>query len=183
MLRLSEGSEEAFSKIYDRYHGKVFRAAERFLQCSSLAQDVVQEVFSTIWIRRAEMNNIRNLEAYIKTVSKNQIYTFLRELSYEEKQKAVYLRVTESSVNDCDFAILENQNEELLKKILDGLPLRQQEIFHLSRNEGLSHDHIAERLNISQGTVKNHLVRALQTIRQQLSAYVDFPLFLFLFLI
>lgn len=171
--RLSEGSEDAFRMIYELYHARVYRVAERFLQNHFLAQDVVQEVFSSIWAHRKEMTKIHNLEAYIRTTARNHIYTFLRKISYEEKQRAVYLRATESSVNNCDFGLLNDQNEQLLSKILSNLPVRQQEVFNLSRNEGLSHDHIAERLNISQGTVKNHMVRALQTIKQQLSPYLD----------
>lgn len=184
LQQLSEGSETAFRNIYERFHATVYRSAERFLQDSDLAEDVVQEVFSTVWVRRSEMPGVRNLEAYIRIVAKNQIYTFLRALSYEHRQMAAYISTADQSISDCDFSILDDQNEQLLESILSSLPERQQEIFKLSRNEGLSHDRIALQLNISPGTVKNHLVRALQVIRQRISPHIDthFSVLLLLFI-
>ncbi|NJK94039.1 MAG: hypothetical protein HC905_03115 [Bacteroidales bacterium] len=52
--------------------------------------------------------------------------------------------------------------------MLDQLSPRQREIFYLSREKGLSHDAIAEKLNISANTVKNHLVSSLKFLRSNL---------------
>lgn len=168
LVKLSLGHESAFAAIYDRYWKMVYGTAERFLQSSTHAQDIVQEVFTSVWTHRAEFVEVENLEAYIKTMARNRIYSELRLAIREEKNKTSYLFSVETSVNNCDFSILNDQNEQLLEGIVNQLPPRQQEIFNLARKEGLSHDKIAERLNVSNGTVKNHMVRALQTIRSYL---------------
>jgi RNA polymerase sigma-70 factor (family 1) len=173
LQQLSEGSEPAFRVLYERYHATIYRTALRFLQSPTLAEDTVQEVFSSIWQRREEMAHVKVLDAYIKTMARNQVYTFLRAISFEHKHQGRYLLLSESSIDNCDFGVLDDQNERLLKSILNSLPARQLEVYELSRNEGLSLEGIAERLNISPGTAKNHLVRALQNIRQQLSPHLD----------
>lgn len=181
LRRLSEDDELAFQAIYERYHALIHRTANRFLQSATLADDVVQEVFSSVWQHRKKMVEVVNLDAYIKTVAKNQVYSLLRELSYEQKKKAAYINTAEQSIDNSDFAIIDDQNERLLEQIINSLPVRQKEVFSLSRHEGLSHDHIAEKLNISQGTVKNHMVRALQTIKLRLSSYIETGLLLLIF--
>ena len=180
LLRLAAGHEPAFRQVYDRYWKMVYRTAERFLASDILAQDVVQEVFSTIWVHRTEAAAIGNLEAYLKTVAKNKIYSELRKWSRERKNQEAYLGGSEVSVANGDFALLEDENEQRLAEVLELLPPRQREVFLLARQEGLSHEKIAERLNVSAGTVKNHMVRALQSIRQQMAPHLHTLLGVFL---
>jgi RNA polymerase sigma-70 factor (family 1) len=173
LVKLSKGQERAFAAIYNKYWRMVYQAAEKFLQSPNLAQDVVQEVFSTIWIQRQEFTEVENLEAYLRTMAKNRIYSELRAWSKEKRNLEGYLIQAETSVDDSDFSILDSQNERLLEEILSLLPPRQQEVFNLARKEGLSHEKIAERLHVSNGTVKNHMVRALQTIRMHLAPHMN----------
>lgn len=173
LLELSEGSEQAFRVIYERYQGGIYRTAYRFLQTPDLAEDVVQEVFSSVWTHRYEFSEVRNLDAFIKTIARNAIYSALRKLSYEQRNISTYSYTVNDSIEDTDFNLQDTENQQLLNQIINSLPGRQQEIFYLSRHEGLSHEHIAQKLNISPGTVKNHLVRALQTIREQLAPHIE----------
>jgi RNA polymerase sigma-70 factor (family 1) len=181
LAKLSEGHEQAFAVIYNKYWKMVYHTADKFLQSSTHAQDVVQEVFSTIWSQRQDFGDVENLQAYIRTMTRNRIYSELRVWSREKKDREAYLVQTETSVNDSDFNILDSQNEQLLEQILHSLPPRQQEVFNLARKEGLSHEKIAEKLNLSTGTVKNHMVRALNAIRSQITPHLSTKLFLSLF--
>lgn len=184
LVRLSSGHEPSFGVIYNRYWKMVYHAANKMLQSPSQAQDVVQEVFSTIWAQRQNFAEVENLEAYIRAMARNRIYSELRAWSKEQRNIESYVSQAPTSVDDCDFAILNVQNEQLLEEILNLLPPRQREVFTLSRKEGLSHEQIAEMLNVSSGTVKNHMVRALQTIRAHMEPHLGIrPLHLILFLL
>lgn len=170
LARLALGHEPSFALIYHQYWKMVYQAASKLLQSSGLAQDIVQDVFSTIWIQRREVQHVANLEAYIRTMARNRIYSEFRAWSKERVSLENYIHQVPTSVDDCDFDILNRQNEQLLEQILHTLPPRQKEVFTLARKEGLSHEQIAEKLNLSLGTVKNHMVRALQTIRVHLES-------------
>jgi RNA polymerase sigma-70 factor (family 1) len=181
LVQLASGHEPAFEIIYNTYWKMVYHAADRFLHSSVLAQDVVQDVFSTIWLQRKEFVKVENLEAYLKVMARNKIYSELRSWSREQKNKEEYIGQSDTFVDNCDFPILNDQNEQLLEEVLNMLPPRQKEVFVLARREGLSHDQIAEKLNVSNGTVKNHMVRALQSIRHHLAPHVNSLLNLILF--
>ena len=58
--------------------------------------------------------------------------------------------------------------EQILAKAIDQLPQQQKLVYQLSREQGLKHEEIARQLNLSPGTVKNHMIRALKTLREQL---------------
>lgn len=170
LTSLAAGHEPSFALIYDKYWKMVYQTANKLLQSSSLAQDIVQDVFSTVWVQRREVQHVANLEAYIRTMARNRIYSEFRAWSKERANLENYTHQLPTSVDDCDFNLLNRQNEQLLEQILHTLPPRQKEVFTLARKEGLSHEQIAEKLNLSSGTVKNHMVRALQTIRMHLES-------------
>lgn len=174
LRQLSEGSETAFRLIYNSYWKTVYRTAERYLRDQSLAQDVVQEVFVAFWDKRASFDHIENLESYLVVMTQHYTYRQLRKWAKESRNHEAYLSESPTpSHNDSEDVLLSKQYEELLTKAIDSLPPQQKQVFLLSREEGLSHEAIAERLQISQGTVKNHMVRALSTIRGLLAPHIN----------
>lgn len=181
LRRLSAGDESAFRQVYDRYWKGVFRAARRYLRSDDLAQDVVQEVFSSVWHRRDTFEHILNLESYLITIAHNHTYRELKKWASESKHQQAYAALLDVSADNVDHALLEEQYEKLLEEAIDLLPPQQKLVFRLAKVEGLTHEAIARRLNLSQGTVKNHMVRALQFLRQYLGPHVA-GFFIFLFL-
>lgn len=179
MLRLSRGDEGAFRDVYDRYWRHVYRAAKRYLQSDDLAQDIVQEVFAALWHKKETFTTIRNLESYLVSVAHYHTFRLLRKWAAENKNNQEYAYDFAGSVDDSDHLIRYNEYEMLLSEAVNLLPPQQKQVFQLARVEGLTHEAIASRLNLSQGTVKNHMVRALQSIRKYLAPHVSLY-FLFL---
>ncbi len=180
LYRLSTGDESAFRWVYDRYWKRVFRAAERYLQSRDLAQDVVQEVFSALWYKRETFTHIRNLESYLITVTRNHTYKELQKWASEMRHNEVYASLHSNVTDDSDHVILADQYEALFSEAVNLLPPQQKQVFQLAKIDGLTHEAIARRLNLSQGTVKNHMVRALRFIRRYLAPHVNI-FFFFLF--
>jgi len=172
LLRLSENDESAFKEVYDRFWKRIYAVAQKYLRSSDLADDVVQEIFSTLWIKRKTFVAVRNLESYLITMTKNCIYKELRKWTSEIENNEVYYSHCAKSVDDSEHLIVSEQYREILEEAINLLPPQQKKVFLLSRDEGFSHQDIAEELNVSKGTVKNHMVRALQFIRQYLIPYV-----------
>jgi RNA polymerase sigma-70 factor (family 1) len=174
LRRLSEGDESAFRDIYNRYWKSVYKTADRYLQDKDLAQDIVQEVFASLWQKRESFGHVENLESYLVVVTQNFTYKQIKKSIAESRNYKIYLSgIDPESNNNIEDALLSKQYETLLQQAIDLLPPQQRQVFLLAREEGLTHEAIATRLNISQGTVKNHMVRALGTIRTYLAPHIS----------
>ena len=164
---LAQGSEFAFTLLFDHYRGRIFSVAWRFLKSRTLAEEIVQEVFLKIWLRRREMPGILNFEGYLFTMARNQIFDSLKRIAAETTAKRAFTERLQF-VEDTDHAVIDKEYDELLREAVDHLPPQQKQIFRMAKIEGLSHQAIAEQLHISRLTVKTHMAKALQTIRHNL---------------
>jgi RNA polymerase sigma-70 factor (family 1) len=183
LLRLLKGgSEFAFAQIFDRYRPQVYRTARRFLKSTELAEEIVQEVFLKLWLKREVIGEIERLDAFLYTMSRNLTFDALRKLSTEMVAKKDISLGAEQSEDIADHALQETQYSELLQQAVSLLPPQQKQVFHLAKVEGLSHEAIAQQMNISRLTVKAHMAKALQSIRNHLQPHLGTMVFLpFLF--
>lgn len=172
LQRLSKGDEDAFRLIYDRYLKVVYHTAFRYLHREELAQDIAQEVFYTLWSKRERFTQVRSLESYLISMTHHQVYAQFRKWATESRSCQIYAEEIDWVTRDTDHIIRTQQSEAILQELVDKLPAQQKLVYKMSRNEGMTHEAIARELNLSQGTVKNHLVRALQFLRQNLSHHI-----------
>lgn len=172
LQRLSKGDEDTFRLIYDRYLKVVYHTAFRYLHREELAQDIVQEVFYTLWSKRERFTQVRSLESYLISMTHHQVYAQFRKWATESRSCQIYAEEIDWVTRDTDHIIRTQQSEAILQELVDKLPAQQKLVYKMSRNEGMTHEAIARELNLSQGTVKNHLVRALQFLRQNLSHHI-----------
>jgi RNA polymerase sigma-70 factor (family 1) len=164
---LANGSEYAFQFIYDRYNSRIYGTAIRYLKSSVAAQDVVQDVFLKLWFERAHIKRDQSLEAWLHTVAKNTLINRLKRVGVE--RRALHQLF---GGKDGPAAFFSDQPDEsyyrkLLKEALDTLSEQQRAVFHLVRYEGLSYVQAGERMGISPLTVKTHMSRALDHIRER----------------
>lgn len=165
ITRLAVGDEAAFRVIYDLLHERIYRLLFALVKDREQTEELLQETFVSLWLNRKKLNPDQPLYPYIYlTARRLAIDHFRKKMTeinakqYLTRQQTEYSIETEEMVNVAD---LQRLTEEAIK----ALPKQQQTVFILSRNEGLSHDEIAERLQISRHTVKNHLVSALKALR------------------
>lgn len=169
---LVQGSEYTFTRIFDRYQPRVFAAALDLLKSRELAKDVVQEVFLKVWTRREAFENVRNLEAFIFTMAKNITLNVLRKKATEVAAAYQYAIRRDTACSTAEHPLADQQYAALLKETLEKLPPQQRRVYELSRMEGLTHEDIALRLNISDRTVNNHMNTALRFIRESLEPHM-----------
>ena len=171
LVQLKMGDEAAFTKLFKDYSPAVYKAAYLFLKSHTLSEEVVQDVFLKLWLKRAEMDVIRRLDAYLFIMARNFIFDRIKKLAYETAGQAALPR-EEPFVDDTEYLARQHQCQAFLKEAVDMLPPQQKEVYHLSRVEGLSHQVIAMRLSLSPLTVKKHMTLALQTIRKHLGNHL-----------
>lgn len=185
LLQLStEGDEKAFAEIFHRYKFKLYGFIYRLTQSQEMAEDIVQETFLRLWKNRDQLGNIEHLSSYIFRMAQNQAITSFKRMAMETmiiRQLLTGEKDFSPSTPESELALKEM--EALFRQAVDNLPPQQRKVYLLSREEGLKHEEIAERLQISRGTVKNHMIQLLRTLRSQLEKNLDPPAGLYCFLL
>ena len=165
--QLALGNELAFEKIYVNYSKDMFLYAMNVLKKKEVCEDIVQNVFITVWSKRKEVK-IENLKPYLFQSVRYQIFNHLRnqKISNEDLTRVNIIDLSMNISQKLEF----DELEELIKNQVKKLPTRCQEIFVLSRYQHKSNKEIAMELDISIQAVKNQISKALGAIRQNLSS-------------
>ena len=165
LKKVKNGDEFAFRVIYDAYHKNIFFLGKKFLKSQSAAEDLVQEVFVTVWSNRHKLAEVKNFKKYLNTITINQIYNLLKRQAFAEK----YIRDQHFSmvqVSNSGTGVVDNHElQHLLQQATKQLPPQQKKAFELSRYHGLKHEQIAEHMEISRETVKKHCMEAARNIK------------------
>ncbi len=161
---LKSGDQAAFTEIYNRYWEKMASYAIRLTKSEEEAADIVQEIFVSLWKRKANVEVKGTLAAYLIKSTRNL------SLKYIEKNisKHNFLEKLSIHANPLRSEIEDHISVKELQKQVDGavakLPSKMQQIYLLSRDEQLSHKEISQKLGIAEGTVKKQINNALKII-------------------
>ena len=167
--RIKEGDESAFRIVFDLYSSKLYAFSYRFLKEKEPCQEVVQEVFLNLWINRAKLDTQYPIAPYLYTITRRLTLNVLRHVATSQSaMNKMWLNVKKVS-NETEQEVFLDDLSRFTEQVLSKMPKQQQLIFRMSRHQELSYDEIAEELDISRNTVKNHLVAALKTLRTQLN--------------
>jgi len=181
---LKKGDMAAFDAIYDKYCHKLHQFVFMYLKQEKDAEDIVQEVFIKIWQSREKIDVYASFESFLFTIAYNATISLLRKRMNETKSRE-YLKSLQQ-IETAEKVIDEIQYKELNQKVqnlLNQLTPRQKEIYLLSRDDGYSHKEIAQKLNISESTVNNHLVKVLKFLKSHIDSSLAInALFVCLFL-
>lgn len=165
--RIAQDDEIAFRAVYDFYKATFHATAFKMTRSADTAEDIVQEVFVTLWNKRTQVGQAKNPLAYFFTILHNCIYAHFRKVMLERQMRQ---KVADNSdhieENPVEELLLAKENRELLTAIISQLPPQQQLVYRLCKQEGLSRAEVADKLNISPNTVKNHLAAAIEFIRE-----------------
>lgn len=164
---LKEGDHSAFAEIYNRYWKKLLTLAANKLDDFSEAEDIVQQLFVTIWERRKELEIVTTLSSYLAVAVKYRVYKALARISRT-------MHYSDDQANEAALDILDDSTQQWLEfhevkqrlsLLVDSLPEKCRLVYQLSREQGMSQKQVAEELDISEKTVKNHMNRAYKTLK------------------
>jgi RNA polymerase sigma-70 factor (family 1) len=164
---LREGDESAFEQIYKLYWTQLFNTAYKRLPEKEKCNDIIQNVFTDLWNRRATLD-LNNPSAYLHTAVRFQV---LKQVSRNPKNNAF----TESFETELisplttDGEVLEKEVKVLIELFIKALPQKRRDIFLMYYFKGLSTSQIANQLNVSQKTVQNQLATASNALRLRLT--------------
>ncbi len=175
---LKEDDHAAYREIYYRYTAILYTHAYSKLQDRDEAKDVVQEVFSALWSKRSVIQFQLNISGYLYITLRNKIINILAHRKIQSEYLSSMNDYLSRARADTDFLTRTNQLRSIIEGEILKMPVRMREVFELSRKSHLSHKEIAERLGISEKTVKDHVNNALKILRLKLGL-VNYLLFLF----
>lgn len=170
--RLAQDDPHAFSALFHRYWEPLFVNVVKIVQNEAEAEDVVQEIFLSLWNRRKEVSIDGSPAAYLHTAARYKSINYIRKNITKHNYLAI---LSETAVHSTSLSPeMQMQFKELqnvLNTTIQNLPPKMKEAYQLSRKENLSHNEIAEKMGISSETVKKHIQRALQIIKEALSLH------------
>jgi RNA polymerase sigma-70 factor (ECF subfamily) len=167
--RLKKGDVLAFDAVYAKYCRRLFGFVLKYVKQKDDAEEIVQEVFVKIWESRHKIDVYASFDSFLFTIAYNSTISLLRKRVTEKKYiEFLISQQQEYIVDDSSVEMQFNELNENVQLLLNELTPRQKEVFQLSRVEGLTHEEIAIKLNISTNTVKNHVVTALSFLRKRL---------------
>jgi RNA polymerase sigma-70 factor (family 1) len=168
VLLLKGGSKPAFTEIYDRYGATIYYKVNQMLRDEAAAKDLVQDVFMSIWTKPDKIDENNNLSGFLYITARNRVF----DLIDKGKVRNDYLVELGAMTEEMSLATMEYLDEKELMQLIYAeiakMPPKMREVFQLSRVEDLSHKEIAERLGISEATVRKHVQHALRILRDKL---------------
>ncbi|CAN5864345.1 RNA polymerase sigma-70 factor [soil metagenome] len=165
---LREGGEKGFVCIYNAYFAKMLSIAYNYTRSEETAQELVQDVFTNLWLQREKLQIHTNLKAYLFTAMRNKVYDYLEKQTVRKKYEmhVVYNHAAGADTTNHEIAYKELYAQ--VEKELTVLPETTQKVFRLSREEGLPVPQIAQELQLSGKAVEYHLTKALKHLRLRL---------------
>lgn len=169
-LRMADGDEIAFGEIFYHYGPRILPFVKKMVRSVEVAEEIIQDVFVSLWRNRQNLAGIDNYTSYIFTIATNRTFNHLKQKARESRVRQELLVSREGFTNNTKETIDFNESRERINDLVSQLSPQKKLIFQLTRDEGLSHEEIARHLDISKNTVKNHLVETLRFLRTHLES-------------
>jgi RNA polymerase sigma-70 factor (ECF subfamily) len=173
MEKIRTGDLRVFEDFFRGLYQPLCFYALKYVSDPDTAEEIVQDLFFTLWEKREELIITTSLKAYMYTATHNRCMKFLDHKQIEQKyEKYQRVNAAESFEPASDLTSV-NDIQRIINKTLDSLPERCSRIFRMNRFEGLRYNDIALKLSISVKTVEANMGKALKLLRENLKEYVE----------
>ena len=163
---LRQGSEASFTEIFNRYWDKLYFIAHKHLKSPQAAEEVVQDVFMTLWQKR-ETLSIRSLPLYLAAMTRYAVY---RNLAWQQKYSKTEINTLKAEPSTSgELEAMDNKLLlEIIEKLSNSLPEKCRMVFIQNKLLDIPLHQVADTLNISPKTAEAHLTKALKSVRTHL---------------
>lgn len=165
LIKIAEGDEQAFAQLYKKYAVQLLQFAKSLIRNKEQAEEVVEDIFISIWRNRATITEIENIAVYLYVAVKNKCLTLLSQKARELVTAPFDFLDIQISESSSPYSVMvTNEAFGHMKNAVDSLPPKCKMIFKLIREDGLKYKEVAEILNISVNTIDAQMAIAVKRI-------------------
>ena len=174
--KIKQGDRESFNSLCSGFYARLISYARLFLS-EEWAEDVIQDVFFSIWRNREKLDENLSINSYCFRAVHNMSLNYLKSKKHSDDfREWNYDRIAKIALSSIDVErdsvlgkLYDGDLRKRINEAIDSLPQRQKEIFNLSYVEEMTSKEISKRLGISSRTVESHLYQAMKHLRNYLS--------------
>jgi RNA polymerase sigma-70 factor (ECF subfamily) len=181
LIRLKNGDERALRELYEIYWEKLFISAYNLLKNREVCEDILQEIYISLWNKRETLTITTTLQNYLYACVTYKVYDFFRKNSGIIKTELLENFDQRIQAANPETALMHQELVVHINNAIESLPEKCKVVFKLSREEQLTHKEIAEKLNISTKTVEAHITKSLRLLRISIGSHLSVGLVFFLF--
>lgn len=179
--RICKRDQGSFEVLYKIYYRKLYMIAFQYVRNQEMAEELVNDVFLKIWRDATRLNIIQSLGAYLSRCVVNSALDYLQKEKRTTDRQYEYLSEFNDIDEPDDQALALEEQLLKLEKALDLLPPQCKKVMMMSKFEKFKQQEIADTLQISIKTVKNHLSQGYEKIRALLTKELLILAILFLY--
>jgi RNA polymerase sigma-70 factor (family 1) len=177
---LRQGDMAAFDALYDRYWRLLYNLAYQKIRDRDLAEELVQDLFINLWVRRERLQVQTSMAAYLSMGVRYMIIKFFQKERVQQRYEQT-LALQPNYANSTEESLGYQELQQVIEQEINKLPEKCREVFQLSRYDHLSQKEISLKLHISEKTVENHIGKALKLLRLSLKDFIPAVIILILF--
>lgn len=168
----NKDDQTAYRSLFEQYYVALCQFARRYIDDQETREDIVQDVFFTIWEKRKTISPTISARNYLVTCVRNLCLNYLRDQGYKQDYETNIQKRIPAYVENQDDIYTLQELRELLNKTLAKLPPEYRLAFEMNRFENKSIEEIAEIMGVSDRTVKRYKSRAIEILKEELKDYL-----------
>lgn len=166
--QIRKGNKKAFKKLFEEYYVRLHRFVWGYVKSKAVAEELVQDLFLSIWENRADLDIEQSLKSYLFRAARNRSIDWLRHQKVEQEWRDEKRELNKQRRgSDQSERLHKRWMLDLVEEAIRTMPERRREVFMLSRYEKMTYKEIAEFLDISVSTVETHIGKALVHLRNK----------------
>ena len=166
IIRLKNGDRQAFDSLYWQFSNAVYGNVLKLTKATAVAEDIVQEVFLTLWEKRTNIDIEKDLAGWLFTISYNKSIDHIKN-----RAKEILIQQSNPALEDVVDELLISNQIKVLENALDDLSPQKRRVFELCKLQQKTYEAAAKELHISKHTVKEYLSLATTSIKQYVHHY------------
>lgn len=167
--KIADGDEASYTRIFHLYTPRLLPFIYKITKDEHLAREMLQETFLRLWMKRQDLLTVERPASWLFRIAANICLTYLRTQATHHRLQGKVEDKQAANKYSSAVEVLESKEMDLMiRRAVAALPARRQEIYRLSREQGLSHQQIADQLGLSLSTVKNQLGFSIKFIQEHL---------------
>ncbi len=170
--KIKEGDIKTFEQVFKLYYSSLCFYASGITGSRDAAEEIVQNLFYTLWKERDSLQIIRSVKSYLYGAVRNQALQYGEYNNVRERYRQSVLNAKGTLTDPNPEEQLENKElEDLINRTLRKLPERRRQIFRMHRLEGLKYKEIADKLSLSVKTIEAEMTKTYRTLREEVEKY------------